>query len=132
MRPLALFLGIAVSAVAQQGQPAAPPDAATQVYSGARLFDGTGSVIENAVMVVRDGRIAMVGPASSVRPPAGAPVVNLAGKFVTAGLITTHAHISDINGTRPRAYTEENTLRQLGLFARYGITTVGSLGGERG
>src|SRR4029453_2406097 len=31
-----------------------------------------------------------------------------------------------------RAYTEPNTLRQLGVFARYGVTTVWSLGGEQG
>ena len=30
-----------------------------------------------------------------------------------------------------RAYTDENTRRQLGVFARYGITTVLSLGGEQ-
>src|SRR5262249_48098896 len=60
-----------------------------------------------------------------------AETTNLAGKFVIPGLISTHVHISDVQGTRPRAYTEENTLRQLGVFARYGITTVWSLGGEQ-
>ncbi len=36
-----------------------------------------------------------------------------------------------MQGTRAPAYTDENTLRQLGVFARYGITTVWSLGGEQ-
>jgi imidazolonepropionase-like amidohydrolase len=36
-----------------------------------------------------------------------------------------------VQGLKPRAYTDENTLRQLGVFARYGITTVWSLGGEQ-
>jgi len=36
-----------------------------------------------------------------------------------------------VNGLKPRAYTDENTLRQLGVFARYGVTTVWSLGGEQ-
>jgi imidazolonepropionase-like amidohydrolase len=39
--------------------------------------------------------------------------------------------VSDVQGTGPRAYTDENTRRQLGVFARYGITTVVSLGGEQ-
>src|SRR5262249_3117597 len=55
----------------------------------------------------------------------------LAGKTVIPGLISTHVHISDVQGTATRAYTEQNTLRQLGVFARYGITTVMSLGGEQ-
>jgi imidazolonepropionase-like amidohydrolase len=36
-----------------------------------------------------------------------------------------------VQGTGPRAYTDANTLRQLGVFARYGITSVVSLGGEQ-
>ena len=36
-----------------------------------------------------------------------------------------------MKGLSPRAYTEENTLRQLGVFARYGVTTLWSLGGEQ-
>jgi imidazolonepropionase-like amidohydrolase len=35
-----------------------------------------------------------------------------------------------VNGLQPRVYTEANTLRQLGVFARYGVTAVWSLGGE--
>jgi imidazolonepropionase-like amidohydrolase len=66
-----------------------------------------------------------------VRPPKDAQTIDLAGKFVTPGLLATHVHISDVQGTRPPAYTEENTRRQLGLFARYGVTSVWSLGGEK-
>jgi imidazolonepropionase-like amidohydrolase len=72
-----------------------------------------------------------VGPSNVVRVPAGAQTINLAGKFIIPGLISAHVHISDVQGLRPPAYTDENTLRQLGVFARYGVTTVLSLGGER-
>jgi imidazolonepropionase-like amidohydrolase len=84
-----------------------------------------------ASIVVRNGRIAEVTPPMAGKPPAGARVVDLGGKFVTPGFISAHAHVSDVNGLKPRAYTEENTRRQLGVFARYGITTVWSLGGEQ-
>jgi imidazolonepropionase-like amidohydrolase len=53
------------------------------------------------------------------------------GKFISPGLISAHAHVSDIDGLKPRAYTRETTLRQLGVFARYGVTSVVSLGGEQ-
>ncbi len=103
-----------------------------QVFTGARIFAGDSlSPIDNAVIVVRNGKIEAVGPAKRVHPPRRASVTRLGGKFLIPGLISTHVHISDVQGIKPPAYTEENTLRQLGLFARYGITTVWSLGGEK-
>lgn len=106
--------------------------AGLKAFTGASVFDGTGKpAIPNATIIVRDGKVEAVGPSSKVRPPAGAEVVNVSGKFIIPGMISTHVHISDINGIRPPAYTGENTLRQLGVFARYGITTVWSLGGEK-
>jgi imidazolonepropionase-like amidohydrolase len=112
------------------GQSATP--AGVKAFVGARLIDGAGKpAIENAVLIVRDGRVEAVGPASGVKPPAGAQTINLAGKFIIPGLISTHVHISDVQGLRPPAYTDENTLRQLGVFARYGVTAVLSLGGEK-
>lgn len=106
--------------------------ASLKAFTGARVIDGaTGNATDNAVIVVRDGRVEAVGPASQVKPPQGAQVTDLKGKFVIPGMISAHVHISDLNGLRPPAYTDENTLRQLGVYARYGITTVWSLGGEQ-
>lgn len=106
--------------------------AGLQAFVGASVYDGTGNpVIKNAVLIVRDGRVEAVGPADEVRIPAGADTVDLSGRFMIPGLISAHVHVSDVHGIRPRAYTRENTLRQLGVFARYGITTVLSLGGEQ-
>src|ERR1051326_5091451 len=108
------------------------PSANLKAFVGARLLDGTGKpAIENALLIVRDGKVEAIGPSTAVRPPAGAQTINLAGKFIIPGLISTHVHISDVQGMRPPAYTDENTLRQLGVFARYGVTTVWSLGGEQ-
>src|SRR5215468_2477914 len=106
--------------------------AGAKAFVGARIIDGPGKpAIENATLIVRDGRVEAVGPASAVKPPAGAQTINMAGKFIIPGLISTHVHVSDVQGLRPPAYTDENTLRQLGVFARYGVTTVLSLGGEK-
>ena len=126
---LVIALACAVSLFATSSQ-AVP--GTTLLFSGATLIDGTGSApVANAVLVVRDGRVDAVR-ISAGAPPAGAGrVVDLAGKFIIPGLISAHAHISDIDGLKPAAYTAENTMRQLGVFARYGITTLWSLGGER-
>jgi imidazolonepropionase-like amidohydrolase len=124
-----LLVSIVSAVVAGSAQTRSP---GVQAFVGARVIDGTGAPpIENAVIIVRDGRIDAVGPAGTVRPPTGAPTIDLAGKFVIPGLISAHVHVSDVHGTRPRAYTEENTLRQLRVYARYGVTTVWSLGGEQ-
>jgi len=49
-------------------------------------------------MLVRDGRIAAVGPAGQVRAAAapGARVVRLGGATVIPGLIDAHCHVSDV------------------------------------
>ena len=118
------------SSASGSGQTTTPPG--VKAFVGARVFDGSGKpAIENATLVVRNGRVEAVGPSSAVKAPAGAQTINLAGKFIIPGLISTHVHISDVQGIRPPAYTEENTLRQLGVFARYGVTAVLSLGGEK-
>ncbi len=48
-------------------------------------------------MLVRDGRIAAIGPAGPVRAAAGgAPVVRLDGATVIPGLIDAHCHVTDV------------------------------------
>ena len=48
-------------------------------------------------MLIRDGRIAEIGPAEAVRAAApGAEVVRLGGATVIPGLIDAHCHVADI------------------------------------
>src|SRR5215813_7010080 len=125
-------IGFVAFAIDEPSVGQAVTSAGVKAFVGARLIDGEGRpAVENAALIVRDGRVEAVGPASEVKPPAGAQTINLTGKFIIPGLISTHVHISDIQGLRSPAYTDENTLRQLGVFARYGVTSVLSLGGEK-
>ncbi len=97
-------------------------------YTGITLWDGTGApAIPNATLVVRDGRVEAAG---AVDIPAGAEIVDITGKTVIPGLINTHGHVGDVIGLETGHYNRENLLRQLALYARYGITSVASLGGD--
>jgi imidazolonepropionase-like amidohydrolase len=105
-----------------------------EAFVGARLIDGTGQPpVENAVLVVREGRVVAVGPAARVTIPAGAQRIDLSGRTLIPGLINAHGHVGETVGLKsgPELYTADNVLRQLRLYARYGITTVFSLGGDQ-
>ena len=78
--PLALLL-LAIS----------PAYAQSTVLTGATVYDGTGRApLADAVVVIEDGRITCVGTDCTV--PEGAETVDLAGRFVTPGLVDSHVH----------------------------------------
>ena len=53
---------------------------------GARVLPIDAPVIEEGTVVLRDGRVAAVGPASEVEVPSDAEVVDAAGAWVLPGL----------------------------------------------
>ncbi|MGD9906710.1 MAG: amidohydrolase family protein, partial [Vicinamibacterales bacterium] len=110
-----------------------PAAAQVTAFVDGRIIDGTGRVIERGTVVVRDGRIADVGPAADVRVPDGATRVSLAGKTLMPGLVNAHGHLSPVDGLRTGAefYTRANLERQLRAYATYGVTTVFSLGDDQ-
>ncbi|MBT5871937.1 MAG: amidohydrolase family protein [Candidatus Latescibacteria bacterium] len=113
------------------GSPPAGRVEGLKAFVGARLIDGTGAdPINDAVLVIRDGRIESVGPATQVSVPEGALLVDLRGRTIMPGMINTHGHVGGTRGLKTDDFSEENLLRQLGLYARYGVTTVNSLGGD--
>jgi imidazolonepropionase-like amidohydrolase len=111
-----------------------PASAQVTAFAGGRVIDGSGKVIEHGVILVRDGVITEVGPASSVKAPEGAVQVDLRGKTVMPGLVNAHGHLSAVDGllTGPQYYTRDSLVRQLRAYAAYGITTVFALGGDEG
>jgi imidazolonepropionase-like amidohydrolase len=83
-----------------------------------------GSVAGQTV-VVRDGRIAEVGPAGRVRVPEGATRIDAAGKFLIPGLAEMHAHVP------PGAQVSDAEIaRVLELYAVNGVTTIRSMLGH--
>jgi imidazolonepropionase-like amidohydrolase len=64
--------------------------------------------------------------------PPDATRVNVSGRTIIPGLINAHGHVNDVRGLKasPAFYTREHVEHQLGVHARYGVTTVFSLGGD--
>jgi len=105
---------------------------ATKAFTGARVFDGTDRApVDNATIVVRDGRVVAVGAADRVTVPAGAERISLAGKHVVPGLINAHGHVGNTAGLQQGQYSAANVARDLHTYAAYGVTTVFSLGDDQ-
>ncbi len=89
------------------------------VLRGARAITMRGTeVIENADIVVTNGRIVAVGARGSVAVPAGARVINVAGKTIMPGFVDTHAHLRVSAGIH-----REPVWSYIANLA-YGVTTV--------
>src|SRR6266849_3447237 len=107
---------VALSLVATLGFLARLPaqSGGAKAFTGARVIDGTtGAPIENATIVVRDGRISDIGPAARVAIPPDAIRTTLAGKTVIPGLINSHGHVGDTVGLAADRYAAENVMRDL-------------------
>ncbi len=86
-------------------------------FIGATVFDGTGApVLQNAVILVSDGRIEALGPADLVRVPRGAEEVQVDGRWVIPGLIDAHTHADRW---------------MLDRFLAYGVTAIRDAGGDQ-
>ena len=88
------------------------------VLRNATVFDAAaGQLRPGQAVVVRDGRIAWVGPDAAVREPAGSERIDLGGKVLIPGLWDMHVHFRD----------EDNGLFHLAA----GVTTVRDMGTVR-
>lgn len=81
--------------------------------------------IENGIVLVHDGQILAVGPASTIKIPHAATVMNCRGLTVTAGFWNNHVHIL----TPGLLDARDSSTKQLGdqleiMFNRWGFTTV--------
>ena len=125
-----LALCLIVGACATPEPEPVEPTPGLIAFTGARLILGdSNTVIENGTLIVRDGRIEASG--DSVTVPVDAQLVDVSGKTIIPGLINAHGHVNNVRGLEadPAFYTEAHIENQLALYARYGVTTVFSLGG---
>jgi imidazolonepropionase-like amidohydrolase len=103
-----------------------PALAADLAIVDARIYPAPDAApIEHCTVLMRDGRIAAVGPSATVAVPAQATVIDGKGRFVTAGFWNSHVHILAVPlreaATRPASELDAALATML---TRWGFTTV--------
>jgi imidazolonepropionase-like amidohydrolase len=100
-------IGIALLALGCGGPCLGAEGQKVVVIRAGQLFDGkSDQLLSNQVIVAQGDRIAEVGPAASIKIPAGAAEINLSMGTVLPGLIDGHNHmfkIGDYPGTGAEA-----------------------------
>ena len=80
----------------------------------------TDTILRDATVIVRDGRISAIGPASTTTVPRGAQVIDGTGKFLIPGLADMHVHLlSDGDEVHDSAGPAE-----LGVMLANGVTAA--------
>ena len=85
-------------------------------------------MLAGQTVVVADGKITAVGPANTVKVPAGAQRIDGAGKFLMPGLADMHAHLATSGNA---ARDDEENERLAVIFLAHGVTTLRSMWGTR-
>ncbi len=98
---------------------------------GATIIDGNGGTpVTDGVLLIRDGRVVAIGTRDQVNIPGDAKISDVSGKFIMPGIINAHGHVGNTKGIEGGHYSRENVLDNLAIYARYGVTTVVSLGDD--
>ena len=87
-----LMIFVLLSAAWAQSSKSAPQKTETVALRGGKVLTVSHGVIENGVVVMQNGRITAVGPASTAIP-AGAKVIDVTGMTVYPGLIDAETRL---------------------------------------
>lgn len=95
------------------------------VLSNVNVIDGTGSdELRGESIVVRDGKIAWVGPSAAMPAQPGAKVIDLRGATVIPGLVMLHEHLFTTAGNQ---LVQQSVTFPL-LYLAAGVTTARTAG----
>ena len=91
LRVVTIFV-VALMAITAQSLAETPPIQVTAIV-GANVVNLEGAPILDAVVLIEGERIAAVGPAATIKIPAGAKVIRATGKWIVPGLMNLHVHL---------------------------------------
>jgi imidazolonepropionase-like amidohydrolase len=143
--PLLLLVPLSLNIVAQKAAPLSDdvsryvkvPAAHTMLLTHVRVIDGTGaSPLEDQAILITDGKISQIAPATVMHPSADTPVIDLTGRTVFPGLVGMHNHLYNIaapnfggaGGAEPPLLLPEMAFSSLHLYLGAGVTTMRTTG----
>ncbi len=108
------------------------------LIKGSRLLDGNGAVLNNAAVLVEDGRIVAVGSQDDIPTQPGVEVIDGGTKTIMPGLVDAHVHLVNTGETfsarDARVATDDEMMilavKNAQLAIKSGVTTVRDLGGK--
>src|SRR5260370_15388260 len=98
--------------------------AEVKVLKNFTLIEGTGkAAIADVGMVIDNGRITRIGSAANIKPPAGAQVIDLTGKFGMPRIINVHGHVGNtvVIAQNAKFFTPQNIAKKLRTYASYSL-----------
>src|SRR5206468_6406536 len=95
------------------------------LLQGGRVVDAKNNIDAVRDVAILDGKIAAV--AARIDPASAVKTVNVAGLYVTPGLIDIHVHVFSGTGERG-SYAGDNSVPPDGFTFRAGVTTVADAG----
>jgi len=114
------------------------------VLKGATMFDGTGEIIEQCIIIIKEGIIQSIST-QEVDIPDDAEVIDLSGKYITPGLVDAHVHFAQtgffdgrpdvldirdsIDYVQLQSYLQNTPDRYYEAYLRSGVTAVYDVGG---
>ena len=90
--PVLLLMLLPVSKLWAESYPStyAPLPSEPTLITNATILTGTGERLNNANLLMSDGKIVFVGQGET---PAGVKTIDAGGRWVTPGLIDVHSHL---------------------------------------
>ena len=105
----------------------------SQAIVGGTLIDGNGGApIPDAVIVIQGNHLSAAGPRRTTSVPAGAKVIDAAGRYIVPGFFDTNVHLSLYGGVKERyeslvrynSRQNDIVLEAAQLDLKHGVTTV--------
>ena len=130
-RPAPAAAPIAAAALSPEVRQFVRIDEPVVALTNVRVVDGTGAPArEGQTVVLERGTIRLVGPAAEVAVPAGARVLDLAGRTVLPGLVMVHEHMFYPSGGG--SVYNEQAFSFPRLYLAGGVTTARTAGNMAG
>lgn len=129
-----VFCGSALVAAEESG---AKPKLAIHV---GRIITCAGKPIDNATVLVANGKIEALGPRGEIKVPDGYTVIDQSDKFAMPGLVDVHSHVGGAGDINEMVYQTNPELRVLDVIRPHnerlkvavagGVTTINFIPGS--